>query len=159
MTQPLRSLTRTLLLTATLAGSCAGLAALPAAASASSYGCTTSGSGLPWYGLNSAYTCLEVDGKGNTVWGTSVSWTGAGTICNYVFQVRWFNDSGAQYATDTSPEHVGCRAAAANWTFNYGRNEGGGYYSGVYKATGKVCGYLIQSGSVRAGVPCEYIHP
>jgi hypothetical protein len=148
-----------MLLAVTLVGSCAGLAALPVPASASSYGCTTSGAGLPWYGLNSAYTCLEVDGQGDTVWGASVNWMGAGTICNYKFQLRWFNDGGHQYATDTSSEHVGCRAAAAKWSKNYGAAEGGGFYRGVHKATGQVCGYLIESGSVRQGVPCEYIHP
>jgi hypothetical protein len=154
-----RSFSRRLVLVAALVGGCAGLAGLPAAASASSYGCTTSGAGLPWYGLNSAYTCVEVDGSGDTVWGASVNWFGAGTICNYRFQLRWFNDRGRQYATNTSGEHVGCRAAAAKASWNFGKAEGGGFYGGVHKATGEVCGYLIESGSVRPGVPCEYIHP
>jgi hypothetical protein len=133
---------------------------LPAAANASAYGCTTSGWGLPWYGLNSAYTCIDVGGRGDTVWMVQVTWTGIGTLCNYRFQVRWSDDRGRQYETDTSPEHVGCRGAAANWTENLGTfNWLNGWYNGVRKRTGQVCAYVIESGSVRSGVPCEYIHP
>jgi hypothetical protein len=155
----LGSLARRIALAGALGGTCLALAILPATANASAYGCTTSGWGLPWYGLNSAYTCLEVGGSGNTVWIAAVNWMGAGTICNYKFQVRWFDDSGRLYETDTSPEHVGCRAAAANWTENFGTPNLWGGYNGVRKHTGQVCGYLIESGSVRPGVPCEYIHP
>jgi hypothetical protein len=156
----LRSLSRGLLVAAALVAGGAGVAAAPAVASASSYNCTTSGAGLPWYGLNSAYTCLEIDGSGDTVWGVAVNWIGAGTICNYKFQIRFFNDNGKQYGpTQTSPEHVGCRAAAAKFQWNFGRNEGGGFYAGVHKQTGQVCGYLLESGKVRQGVPCGYIHP
>jgi hypothetical protein len=154
----IKSLSRGWLLAAALVGGGAGLAAVPAVASASAYGCTASGSGLPWYGLNTAYTCLDIGGSGNTVWEAAVNWFGAGTICNYKFQVRWFNDQGHQYATNTSGEHVGC-SAVARFQWNFGTNEGGGYYAGIYRPTGEVCGYVIESGSVRQGVPCEYIHP
>jgi hypothetical protein len=133
--------------------------ALPSVASASAYGCTASGWGLPWYGLNSAYTCIDVGGSGDTVWMVQATWQGAGTICNYRWQIRYSDTSGRVYETDTSPLHVGCRAAAANWTVNYGTNQGGGWYSGVRKRTGQVCVYLYESGAQRPGVPCEYIHP
>lgn len=159
MSPRLTSHARTLVLAAVLSGICAAFAALPAAASASAYGCTTSGAGLPWYGLNSAYTCIDVSGGGDTVWGVQVSWTGIGTICNYRFQVRWFNIRDRRYETDTSHLHVGCRPAAASWTKNFGPRTVWGGYVGVRKRTGEVCAYLIESGSVRNGVPCEYIHP
>jgi hypothetical protein len=138
---------------------CMGLASVPVTAQASAYGCTTSGAGLPWYGLNSAYTCIDVGGSGDTVWMVQPSWMGIGTICNYRFQVRFFDDRGRRYETDTSPLHVGCRAAAANWTRDYGARNMWGGYDGVHKRTGEVCAYLIEAGSVRSGVPCEYIHP
>jgi hypothetical protein len=153
------SLVRRVVLAIALAGTSVALAVVPATASASADGCTASGWGLPWYGLNSAYTCIDVGGSGDTVWLVQPSWVGVGTICNYRFQIRFYDDRGRRYETDTSREHVGCRAAAANWTKNFGARNWWGGYNGVRKRTGQVCAYLIESGSVRPGVPCEYIHP
>ena len=65
------------------------LAAIPSVASASSFGCTAAGSGLPWYGLNSAYTCIDVGGSGDTVWSVQGEWFGIGTLCNYRFRIRF----------------------------------------------------------------------
>jgi len=150
---------RWLVLATALFAGAIGLAALPAGASASAYGCTTSGAGLPWYGLNSAYTCIDVGGSGNTVWETSANWFGVGTICNYSFQIRWFDNNGRQYETDNSPLHAGCRGGADKWTENFGSYDyAQGYYNGVYKKSGKVCAYVIEAGSARGGVPCEYIN-
>jgi hypothetical protein len=150
---------RRVALAGALAGTGVALAILPATANASAYGCTTSGWGLPWYGLNSAYTCLEIGGSGNTVWEAQAEWVGVGTICNYEFQIRWYNNNGRLYETDTSPEHFGCRAAAAKWTENFGTPNMWGEYGGVRKQTGEVCADLLESGSERSGVPCEYISP
>jgi hypothetical protein len=159
MTNYLQSRPRALIGLAVVTGACAVAAALPTAASASAYGCTASGAGLPWYGLNSSYTCIDVGGSGDTVWLVSGNWMGAGTICNYRWAIRFSDASGRVYETDVSPLHVGCSGGAAKWTMNYGSPEGGGWYSGVRKWTGRVCMYLYESGSQRNGVPCESIHP
>lgn len=132
----------------------AALALAPAQASATSSGCTASGTGLPWYGLNSAYTCLDVYGRGDTVWIVDVTWAGIGTVCNYRFQLQWFNVRGRRYEVDNGPLHVGCSAGAAKWETGFGR-----YWTGARKQTGEVCGYLYESGRLRHGVPCEAIHP
>jgi hypothetical protein len=137
---------------------CVAFIDVPAAASASAYGCTTSGAGLPWYGLNSAYTCIEVDGTGNTVWHTQLEWTGIGTACNYQFQLRWSENKGKVYETQTSSLHTGCTAAHAKHEWNYGRENAEGLYEGVYKKSGKLCGYVLEAGTARGGVPCEYIN-
>lgn len=150
---------RVALTVAAVTASGTALAALPAAATASAFGCTTAGSGLPWYGLNSAYTCIDVGGSGNTVWLVQGSWFGIGTLCNYRFRIRFRDINGRLYETDYSPTHVGCRAAAGNWTKNFGRYLGGGEYAGVRKKTGMVCVQVQQSGQNVGGAPCESIHP
>ncbi len=136
-------------------GACAVAVALPGAASASAYGCTTSGAGLPWYGLNTAYTCIQVVGNGDNVASVQGSWNAVlGTICNYRWEVRFTNTNARGYETDWSPLHVGCTAGQLGPTETFS-------YSGrsARKRTGQVCVYLYESGSQRNGVPCEAIHP
>jgi hypothetical protein len=134
---------------AALAASAALVAALPPAATASAFGCTTAGSGLPWYGLNSAYTCIDIEGYGNTVVSVQGEWFGIGTLCNYRFRIRFRDINNNLYETDYSPTHVGCRAAAGQWKKNYG----------VKKKTGSVCVQVQQNGANVGGAPCESIHP
>ena len=140
------------------------LAALPATGSASAVGCSSSGFGIR--GFSSAYTCIDVEGTPSGGLGISLvhmSWTGAGTVCNYRWVIRWTTTSGAVYRTDSSAVHVGCRAVSAVWERDYGHNVYssiyGWYWSGMNMRTGRVCGYLYESGSLRSGVPCESIHP
>jgi hypothetical protein len=140
-------------------GACVAAAVLPSAASANAYGCTTSGAGLPWYGLNTAYTCIWVQGPtenaGDNVASVQGSWSGvAGTICNYRWAVRFSDINGRVYETDWSGAHAGCTFAVPGTaeTFRYSG-------SSVRKRTGEVCVYLYESGSQRPGVPCETIHP
>lgn len=123
------------------------LASLASSAGASAYGCTTSGSGLPWYGLNSAYTCIDIEGWGNHVVSVQGQWGGVGTICNYRFQIWFSNVNNRVYETDNSPLHIGCRAAAAVWTKNYNDT----------KRTGRVCVQVLESGAPRPGAACESI--
>jgi hypothetical protein len=140
------------------------LAALPATGSASAVGCTSSGFGIR--GVSSAYTCMDVEGTPSGGLGVSLvhmSWTGAGTVCNYRWVIRWTTTSGAVYRTDSSALHEGCRGVSAVWERDYGHevfsSTYGWYWSGVKMRTGRVCGYLYESGSLRSGVPCESIHP
>jgi hypothetical protein len=140
------------------------LAALPAAGSASAFGCASSGFGIR--GFSSAYTCIDVEGTpsgGLEISLVHMSWTGAGTVCNYKWVLRWTTTSGAVYRTDSSAVHVGCRAVSAVWERDYGHevfsSTYGWYWSGMKMRTGRVCGYLYESGSLRPGVPCESIHP
>lgn len=140
------------------------MAALPATGSASAVGCSSSGFGIR--GFSSAYTCIDVEGTPSGGLGISLvhmSWTGAGTVCNYKWVIRWTTTSGAVYRTDSSALHVGCRAVSAVWERDYGHevysSTYGWYWSGMKMRTGRVCGYLYESGSLRPGVPCESIHP
>jgi hypothetical protein len=153
-----------LALSLALAVTVSALAALPATGSASAVGCTSSGFGIR--GVSSAYTCMDVEGTPSGGLGVSLvhmSWTGAGTVCNYKWVLRWTTTSGAVYRTDRSAVHVGCRAASAVWERDYGHevfsSTYGWYWSGMKMRTGRVCGYLYESGSLRPGVPCESIHP
>jgi hypothetical protein len=132
-----------------LAACAAIVAAFPPAATASAVGCTAVGSGLPWYGLNSAYTCIDIEGYGNTVVSVQGEWFGIGTLCNYRFRIRFRDIHNRLYETDYSPTHVGCRAAGAQWKKNYG----------VKKKTGSVCVMVQQNGANVGGAPCESIHP
>jgi hypothetical protein len=132
-----------------LAGSGGLLAALPSTATAGAFGCTAVGSGLPWYGLNSAYTCIDIEGYGNTVVSVEGEWFGIGTLCNYRFQIRFRDIHGKLYETDNSPTHVGCRVAAGAWTKNYNDT----------KKTGQVCVQVQQNGENVGGAACESIHP
>ena len=122
-------------------------ASLAPSASASAYGCTTSGWGLPWYGLNSAYTCIDIEGWGNHVVSVQGQWGGVGTICNYKFQIQFTNVNNRIYETDDSALHVGCRGGAAVWTKNYNDT----------KKTGQVCVQVLESGAPRGGAACESI--
>jgi hypothetical protein len=132
---------------------------MPTSAQASSFGCTTAGSGLPWYGLNSAYTCIDVGGAGDTVWSVQAEWFGIGTICNYRFHI-WFSEiNGRVYENDYSRAHVGCRGAAGNWTRNFGSRVPWGGYAGIKKKTGEVCVQVLQNGRADGGAACESIHP
>jgi hypothetical protein len=67
------------------------------------------------------------------------------------------------YRTDSSPLHVGCRAASAVYERDFGRDvyssTYGWYWTGKQMRTGRVCGFLDESGALRSGVPCESIHP
>ncbi len=150
---------RVVLALAILAASGGVLSALPATASASAFGCTAAGSGLPWYGLNSAYTCIDVGGSGNTVWSVEGEWFGIGTLCNYRFRIRFRDIHGTLYETDYSPTHVGCRVAAGSWTKNFGTKLPNGSYTGVYKKTGQVCVQVQENGQDVGGAPCESIYP
>ena len=143
-----RAVARRGLLTAAVV-CCSGgaLAALPASAAASAYGCTTSGWGLPWYGLNSAYTCIDIEGWGNHVVSVQGQWGGVGTICNYKFQIQFSNVNNRVYETDDSGLHIGCRGGAAVWTKNYNDT----------KRTGRVCVQVLESGAPRGGAACESI--
>jgi hypothetical protein len=156
-----RGLVAAFALTATIGA----LAGLPATSSASAVGCTASGFGIK--GFSSAYTCIDVEGTPTQggLWISLVhmSWTGAGTVCNWKMELRWTTASGSVYRTDSSPLHVGCRAVSAVWERDFGHEvfsqTYGWYWSGMKMRTGRVCGYLYESGSLRAGVPCESIHP
>ena len=159
-----RSAVRSASLAVMLLASCAAMAAIPSSASASAVGCTTSGFGLP-HGLSSAYTCIDVEGTpnrgGRWVSTVQVSWIGAGTICNWRMQLRWYTDTGRRYLTNSSPLHTSCRFSSAVWDQNFGRgvwsNTYGYYYTGRQMRVGQVCAYLIENGRVRSGVPCESI--
>jgi hypothetical protein len=159
--RPGRGLLASLALTATIGV----LVALPAASSASAVGCTASGFGIK--GFSSAYTCMDLEGTptqgGQWISLVHMSWTGAGTVCNYKWVLRWTNTNGSAYRTDSSGVHVGCRAVSAVWERDYGHEvfsqTYGWYWSGTKMRTGRVCGYLYESGSLRPGVPCESIHP
>jgi hypothetical protein len=154
-----------LVLSLALVATVGALAALPAAGSASAFGCTSSGFGIK--GVSSAYTCMDLEGTPTRggLWISLVhmSWSGAGTVCNYKWVVRYTNTSGQVYRTDSSAVHVGCRAVSAVWERDYGHEvfsqTYGWYWSGMEAQTGRVCGYLYESGSLRPGVPCESIHP
>ncbi len=67
------------------------------------------------------------------------------------------------YRTDSSAVHVGCRVASAVWERDFGHEVyspiHGWYWSGMKMRTGRVCGYLYESGALRPGVTCESIHP
>ena len=73
-----------------LAASVSALAALPATGSASAVGCTARGFGIK--GFSSAYTCVDVEGTPTRggLWVSLVhmSWTRAGTVCNWKMEVR-----------------------------------------------------------------------
>ena len=140
---------RVVLVLGVLAVSGGALAALSPTATAGAFGCTAVGSGLPWYGLNSAYTCIDIEGYGNTVVSVEGEWFGIGTLCNYRFRIRFRDIHGTLYETDYSPTHTGCRVAAGAWTNNYG----------VKKKTGQVCVQVQQNGENVGGAPCESIHP
>jgi hypothetical protein len=148
-----------------LAASVSALVALPATSRASAVGCTASGFGIK--GFSSAYTCIDVEGTPTRggLWVSLVhmSWTGAGTVCNWKMELRWTTASGTVYRTDSSPVHVGCRAVSAVWERDFGRDvfspTYGWYWTGMKMRTGRVCGYLYESGALRPGVPCESIHP
>jgi hypothetical protein len=135
------------LLAAAVASGTIMFASLAPSASASAYGCTTSGWGLPWYGLNSAYTCVDIEGWGNHVVSVQGQWGGVGTICNYKFQIQFTDVNNRVYETDDSPLHVGCRGGAAVWTKNYNDT----------KRTGRVCVQVLESGAPRGGAACESI--
>lgn len=155
------------MLAAMVWATCVGLTATAAAAATSGVGagvgCATSGFALRAYGLNSAYTCLYVEGADDTVSSMHVSWTGAGTICNYQLQLRWYTIHNRRYETDTSGLHVGCRAANAVWAKRFGRHVRsprlGRHDTGLRQRPGRVCAYVIENGRVRRGVPCVSIHP
>jgi hypothetical protein len=140
---------RVVLAVAALAVSGGLLAALPPTAVAGAFGCTAVGSGLPWYGLNSAYTCIDIEGYGNTVVSVEGEWFGIGTLCNYRFRIRFRDINGNLYETDYSPTHVGCRVAAGAWTKNYNDK----------KKTGQVCVQVQQNSQDVGGAACESIHP
>ena len=145
--RPRAAFRRALLGAAVVCCSGAALVALPASAGASAVGCTTSGWGLPWYGLNSAYTCIDIEGWGNHVVSVQGQWGGVGTICNYKFQIQFSNVNNHVYETDDSPLHIGCRGGAAVWTKNYNDT----------KRTGRVCVQVLESGAPRGGAACESI--
>jgi hypothetical protein len=153
------NLRRGLLSSAAVAVVVTVLAAIPSVASASSFGCTAAGSGLPWYGLNSAYTCIDVGGSGDTVWSVQGEWFGIGTLCNYRFRIRFRDIRGRLYETYYSSTHVGCRVAAGSWTKNFGARLPDGGYAGVRKKTGQVCVQVLENGLAVGGAPCESIHP
>lgn len=140
---------RALVVVAALAVSGGVLAAVPSTASAGAFGCTAVGAGLPWYGLNSAYTCIDIEGWGNHVVSVEGEWFGIGTLCNYRFRIRFRDINGNLYETDYSPTHTGCRVAAGAWTKNYNDT----------KKTGQVCVQVQQNGENVGGAPCESIHP
>ena len=161
-----------LALLVSVVASVSALAVLPTPSSASATGCTASGFGIKWF--SSAYTCIDVEGPPTlsgwlghdrpSLWVSTaqVSWLGAGTVCNWKMELRWTDVNGHVYRTDSSRVHVGCSAGRAV----YGRNFGhqvyssiyGWYWSGMKMRTGRVCGYLYESGALRPGVPCESIH-
>ena len=85
---------RALVVGAALVGSGGALAAIPSQASAGAFGRTAVGSGLPWYGLNSAYTCIDIDGWGNHVVSVQGEWFGIGTLGNYRFGIRFRDING-----------------------------------------------------------------
>lgn len=146
------------LMTAVVAASGAAFAALPPAASATSSGCTTAGSGLPWYGLNSAYTCINVEGYGRRVGEVQGSWYGLGTLCNYRFRIRFWDIHGRLYESHYSPTHVGCRVAAGWWTKTFGPyNRQLSYYPGLYKRRGMVCVQVRSNGRNVGHAACESI--
>lgn len=138
---------RVALATAALAASGAALAALPSAASAQSGGCTSAASGPAWYGLTSAYTCINVYGHRHWVSAVEGDWYGIGTLCNYRFRTRFRNIHGTLYESDYSRTHVGCRVAWGGWTTFYG----------AYKKTGMVCVQVIENGRKVGHAACESI--
>ena len=89
---------------------------LVAALTAAAVGCTSSGFGIK--GFSSAYTCIDVEGTpSGGLWVSLVhmSWSGAGTVCNWRFELRWTDVNGHVYRTDSSAVHTGCRAVSAVW--------------------------------------------
>lgn len=161
-----RPAARAAALVAASLASCGTLAAIPSGASASAVGCTTSGYGLP-HGLSSSYTCIDVESTpmrgGRWVSTVQLSWVGAGTICNWRMQLRWYTDTGRRYLTNSSPLHTSCRFGSAVWDQNFGHGVWnytyGYYYTGRPMRVGQVCGYVIENGRARQGVPCESIEP
>jgi hypothetical protein len=148
---------------AVLVASGGAVAMLPAAASGSAVGCTASGFGIK--GVSSAYTCIDVEStpmRGG-LWVSSVrlSWIGAGTVCNWRMEFRWFNAYGRRYLTNSSPLHESCAHGSAVWERDFGRDvynyTYGWYYTGRRMRVGQVCGYVIENGRIRHGVPCESI--
>ncbi len=164
---------RALALVVSVVAAVSALAVVPAVSRASATGCTASGFGIKWF--SSAYTCIDIEGppmlsgwlghdRPSLVVSTSqVSWVGAGTVCNWKMVLRWTNVDGRVYRTDSSRVHVGCSLGRAVYGVHYGRqvysSTYGWYWSGVSMRTGRVCGYLYESGALRPGVPCESIHP
>lgn len=148
---------RVLLTTAVLAASAGALAALPSAAVANSSGCTTAGSGLPWYGLNSAYTCITVKGSGHWVHSVTGEWMGIGTLCNYRFRIRFWNAHGKLYEAHYSPTHTGCRAMYGSWAKPFWNPRLGPPYVGQYKKTGMVCVQVLENGRKVGHAACESI--
>lgn len=138
---------RSRLLAGAVCASAIMLAWVAPSARAGAYGCTTSGWGLPWYGLNSAYTCIDIEGWGNHVVSVQGQWGGVGTICNYRFEIEFSDVNNRRYETDASPLHIGCRPGAAVWTKNYNDT----------KRTGRVCVQVLESGAPRGGAACESI--
>jgi len=135
-----------------------GLIVLPAQADVSYSKCAASGLGATHQARHNAYTCLGVEQSSNLVQETQVGWMGRGQICDYTFQLRWYNAQGVEYASETSHLHFGCRDGTATWVRGYGPYFGAGNWGGVQRRAGKVCAYLFASGRLRRGVPCQAIY-
>jgi hypothetical protein len=86
-----------------------------------------------------------------------MSWTGAGTVCNWKMEPRWTTTSGSVYRTDSSAVHVGCRAVSAVWERDFGPDvfspTYGSYWSGMQMRTEATADIEESSAGCDPGAP------